>query len=147
MTEVSHQRFRIAPTAVGVAVCALVLTTACHHHRRHRDTAVAVSPVVFSLDSELYHATDEDYYYWTTSLDQALVTFRVRHFDHGEARVRVYDADGFLIFDRDYCDCSDGFFHGDEYEDSAFTSIGTPGRWTIRVQYWDFDGHFYLTLD
>lgn len=139
-----------ARNVVLAILCLSVLVTVSSCRHKKRRSTVAANPEVFSLDIDFHNDYGENYYYWTTDLDQVRVNFRVRHFDHGDARLRIYDADGYKVFDRDYCACEDGYWDhwgGDEYEDVDFTGIGEPGRWTIRLEYWNFDGHCYLNLD
>ncbi|MCA8962672.1 MAG: hypothetical protein KDC38_19235 [Planctomycetes bacterium] len=140
---------RLSRGVAGVLLIVLGGLSACH---RTRDTTLVETPTEFVLSQELYNEYDEDWYGWTTTLDQARVTFRVRHFAEGWARVRIYDHDGFEIFDETYhdyyyyddghyCDCDD------EFTEIDVSEVGVPGDWLIRLEVHDFTGSLYLTVD
>lgn len=136
---------RVVVFAVSLTLLASSLT-GC----RDSSTRVEASPVEFGIDADLFSEYDEDFYDWNTALDQARVEFRVRNFNEGAVRLRLYDADGFEVFDRFYYDheyhCC--FSPGSEQLDIAFTEAGgTPGRWTVQIEYFDFTGHLYLLID
>ncbi len=133
---------------LGLALAmVLVVTVASCRHRHSKDTTVVDQPQRFSLSQELHSEHDTDWYGWSTTLDQARVEFRVRHFTEGWAKVRIYDDAGLKVFDEEYfqssyhCDCDH------EFTEVDFTGIGTPGDWQIRVDVHDFSGSLYLTLD
>ncbi len=138
---------RLALTAF-LALSIPLAVTGC---RRSSRTSVTTSTTAFSLDSDMFSEFDDDLYTWETDFDQARVEFRVRHFHEGYARLRIFDDFGNLIFDREYFgddyyyyDCC---YYDEEFIDIASTAIGVPGTWTIDIEYWDFTGHLYLTID
>ncbi|MFN0059190.1 MAG: hypothetical protein ACKVX7_12080 [Planctomycetota bacterium] len=138
---------KISRAAALVVASILLLLTACYHHghRSRSRTTVTVDTSFFALDTEVYTGYDEDYYDWNTVLGDTRVDFRVRHF-HGCSRVRIYDEDGVEVFDEYYCDY-DYDWDGDEFRHISFSAPATPGQWLIRIEYFDFSGHLYLTLD
>ena len=146
------RRSRLEVTLCALALGTLFALSGCHHHGRSRDTTVVAEADRFALSQELYSEYDEDWYEWNTTLDQARVEFRVRHFTEGWARIRIYDADGFEIFDETYHD-HDYYYDGhycncdDEFTEVDFTAVGVPGEWLIQVEVADFSGSLYVSMD
>lgn len=130
---------RTATFALLALVVVALLMVGCHRH--DSKTRLTTSSTMWTWDADLHHETDEDTYFWTTVLTQAGVEVLLRDYV-GEARIRVFDADGALIFDQEY----ENHHSRDDDFHVASTLTGTPGEWRIRIDLDHYDGKLDLTL-
>ena len=111
-------------------------------------TTVIVDDGQFNLSRDIEYFTGVDVFDWQTVVSQARVEYRVRGYRRGRNRLRIFDGENRKIFDKTYGFLNDGYIIGaDEFLDISFTDEGSPGRWTIQLDWLDFTGHLYLTLD
>ena len=113
------------------------------------DDFVEAAPNEILISSEHGWFSGTEFYDWDTTATVARVEYRVRSFHHGNCRVRVFDSLGKEIHDVLYWFWDSVYVigGGDEYLDIRFTGVGVPGRWTIRLDFTEFSGHLYLTLE
>jgi uncharacterized delta-60 repeat protein len=129
------------------ALLALVLvTTSCSSDDDDDFVSSTAQQLYISSEHNWFSGTET--YDWDTTAGVARLEYKVRGFHHGNCRVRVYDATGREVFDRLYWYWNNVYVIGaDEYLDIDFTDAGTPGRWTVRLDFAEFSGHVYLTLE
>jgi len=100
------------------------------------------------ISSEHDWFTGDEVYDWQSTVDTARVEVRIRGYHHGNLRVRVFDARGAEVFDKIYWYWDDVYIiGGDEYLDIGYTGVGEPGLWSVVLDFGEFTGHLYLTLE
>jgi hypothetical protein len=112
------------------------------------DTDSDISSTRFNINQDLRSYSSVDNYTWDTTLEQATATIRVKDFTHGDATLRVFDANGRLLL-TSYINTPDNTFYtgGNDYVVTRQTGSGASGAWRVEVGYDDFTGEIDLTLE
>lgn len=135
--------FGMVRTVAAAMVCA-TLFCGCEGE----DTDSDITATRFNVDRELVSYSGVDNFNWDTTLSQALATVRIRDFQHGDATLRVFDADGRLLLDKYLFTPNNTIYVGDnEYVVSERTRQGTPGPWRVELGYDDFTGDITITME
>lgn len=112
------------------------------------DTDTDISATRFSIDQELTSYSEVENYTWDTTLTQALVTVRIKDFNHGDATLRVYDANGRLLLDKYLFTPDNTLYVGDnEWVVSERTRVGEPGPWRVELGYDEFTGDITIIME
>ena len=112
--------------------------TRCDDDGGHDDSIAGGETTVWRWNADRAAESEEEDYFWQTTLREAWVKYRVSDYDGGTFRLRIYDDDGFNIFDKEY-------HHGDNRTTPTF--LGRPGVWHIRGKFSSFTGRLHLTID
>jgi len=132
-------------TVLGVLVAGLLLATCgCESE----DTDSDITPTRFHMERDLLSYSSVDTFTWDTTLVQPTATVRIKDFSHGDATLRIYDANGTQILNSHlFTDDHTIYVGGNDFQVSKTTGRGTPGRWRVEMGYNDFSGEITLTIE
>lgn len=112
------------------------------------DTDSDITATRFYIERELVSYSSVDNFTWDTTLSTALATVRIKDFTHGDATLRVFDANGKLVLDKFlFTPNSTIYIGGNDFVVSERTTSGTPGVWRVELGYDDFTGDMTITME
>lgn len=131
--------------AVALMMSAIMMTQCgCESE----DTNSDITATRFYVDRELKSYSSVDNFTWDTTLNQALATVRIKDFTHGDATLRVFDANGRQILDKYLFTPNNTIYvGGNDFVVSERTGIGAPGKWRVELGYDEFTGDISITME
>lgn len=112
------------------------------------DTDSDITATRFAVDQDLVSYSSVDNFTWDTTLNQALATVRIKDFTHGDATLRVFDANGKVLLTKLLATPDNTVYvGGNDFVLSAKTAIGTPGKWRVELGYDEFTGDISIVME
>ena len=110
------------------------------------DSPVSVTFLQIATEHELFSGTDT--YDWASAGTVGRIELHVRGFQGGGLQIRVRDASNGLIYEKLFDHWDDlHILDPDTYLDIDTTNDGVPGDWTVEVEFVEFTGSMYLTVE
>lgn len=133
---------------VGLLVAMALSCAAVFGGCESEETDSDISATRFYIDRELVSYSAVDNFTWDTTLSGALATVRIKDFTHGDATLRVFDAEGKLLLDKFLFTPNNTIYVGwNDFVVSERTRTGTPGAWRVELGYDDFTGDITVTME
>lgn len=142
-----HSLLRSLKTQAWPPVClALAVAFGMGSCSESSSSSVATETSIV-IEEEREFSSDDSSHDWQAPGGVARVTVEVDDFNHGDMRIRVFDAKGVRIWQKTY-NSNDWYWYIDgDYIDIDLTDDGEAGLWTIILDFDDFTGDVELTLE